>query len=148
FSFPVLEVGEEFYSLFEQLLLKRNLRHEYELIDANGLHYVFARPHDVFEHCFALNRHQLAPQATQRVGYNNDTSCLYLSGFFDRNHNCWAIRRTDEGLPTEVLGSSTVGLKLAYQHIEGHGPRLSRVSHFRGDPAQPVQQLPLVEYQY
>ncbi|NLU13954.1 MAG: RHS repeat protein [Gammaproteobacteria bacterium] len=148
FSFPVLAVGEEFYSRFEQLLLRRNLRHEYELIDAAGLHYVFARPFDRVEHSFALNRRQYTPQATQRVGSPEDGRLLYLNGFFDRSHNCWAIRRTDDGLATEVIGSSAIGLKLDYLHLEGIGPRLAGVKRFWGDPAQPEQLLPLVEYRY
>ncbi|SDT88688.1 RHS repeat-associated core domain-containing protein [Halopseudomonas salegens] len=109
-QFPLLDVGERFFSRFEHTTLLRSAEQQYELITPEGLRLLFS------------------PLASP--GYTNTTDALRLplQGLRDPNGNGWHLQYDARGLPLELEG--TDGYRVAFVYDDGFdSPRLREVRY-------------------
>ena len=109
-QFPLLDVGQQFFSRYEHTTLLRSAEHRYELITAEGVRLLFSP--------LADPDHQAATNAF----------CLPLQGMLDPNGNGWALHYDNRGLPRELEG--TDGYRVGFVHDDTFDtPRLREVRH-------------------
>ena len=117
--FPMLQVGEEFYSRFEQITLSRSAELCFELIDKDG----------------NTNHFALAGPTTRRAQLQKKT---------DRNHNTIHILYDAQQLPHQIKDSAGRTLDLEFSPQK----RLLAISELRPSADGSTQAVTLVSYEY
>ncbi|MBD9417581.1 RHS repeat protein, partial [Pseudomonas sp. PDM16] len=176
--FPVLTVGERFFSKYEHTTLQRNQRNQYELIGPDGLRLIFglgpldqARLREVEEQeaqrelreteawqqllaSRAARGEEPLPERTPDARGNlpPQAQTLYLLGMIDPNHNHLRLHYSDDGLPRHLDTSSGRRMGFIFDRTRAE-PRLTHVVELLGGADERghyprEQQQWLVEYRY
>lgn len=172
--FPLLAVGGEFLSLYEQTTLRRPERNRCELVTPEGLRLVFGlAPHDwaqlsgheeqerrdaeQFDQALAQlqasGRLEQLPATNEPDRRPPQAEKLVLLGIIDANDNWLRLHYTTNGLPqvVETNSGSYVGLNFDEPRTPSQVPRLLRVSRLLGAPdaqGRFAAAQTLVEYSY
>ncbi|TDR34785.1 RHS repeat-associated protein [Tahibacter aquaticus] len=172
--FPVLGVGESFFSPYEQTTLRRTERNQYELLLTDGLRLIFAlSPSDYLQQADvqAVEERQAA-QFSQALQQLRDTSAnsgqktelkrsnvlpqaerLVMLGWIDPNGNWMRVHYSSDDLPQVVETSvgRRIGLTFSPEAGKGHAARLIRIVELLGEPDNEgrfAQSRTFVEYRY
>lgn len=166
-DFPMLAIGESFFSLFEHITFKRTGRNACEIVTPDGLRLIFGLSEPDRIRLEKEEAQPPAPPPHAAVGADTEAEedpdtplqldnrppqveVLVFRGFIDANKNFIKINADEEGLPQTLSTSSGRRLAFVFDTLRfPHAPRLTQV--FELMPAEnggePVR-LPLVEYVY
>lgn len=159
--FPLLAVGERFFSKYEHTTLQRNLRNQYEVISPDGLRLIFG----LGEHqrvSVAQRDEDEARQAEQDAAdwqqllETQSTWCgdqplpprtpvdpdqrppqvdhLCLLGMIDINHNHLRLHYRADGTPRHLDTSSGRRLGFVFDRSKAQQPRLTHMVELFGEP--------------